>query len=226
MDNIQKYLFHFFHNPNYLYLSLILSSLVILPPFTEYTSGGILLMRINYGLVIFLCTFYLASDTREFLLFLFWGIIIFLCFLFPNLHLTTEFSGMFMTFLFFLFVFKRMVFYILTHNEVNQNVIFACISGYLILGITAGMLFYLMNMSVEGAFNVDKGKEFCDYIYFSFITLASVGYGDITPVHPATRSLAVLVSVTGQLYLTILIAIIIGKYIIHEGDKEHVKNKR
>jgi len=45
-----------------------------------------------------------------------------------------------------------------------------------------------------------------DWIYFSFVTLATVGYGDIAPVHPVARSLAIFEAVTGQLYLAVLLA--------------------
>ena len=42
--------------------------------------------------------------------------------------------------------------------------------------------------------------------YYSFVTLTTMGYGDIMPVHPLARALAVLEALTGQLYLTILLA--------------------
>jgi hypothetical protein len=43
-------------------------------------------------------------------------------------------------------------------------------------------------------------------IYFSFVTLTTVGYGDVTPVHPLARSLALMEGLTGQLYPAILLA--------------------
>jgi len=49
------------------------------------------------------------------------------------------------------------------------------------------------------------GSERPDFIYFSFVTLTTVGYGDVTPVHPVARSLAVAEALTGQLYPAILI---------------------
>ena len=48
------------------------------------------------------------------------------------------------------------------------------------------------------------------YIYYSFITLTSTGYGDITPLHPYVRSLATFEAITGQLYLAVLIARLVG----------------
>jgi hypothetical protein len=50
--------------------------------------------------------------------------------------------------------------------------------------------------------------------YFSFVTLTTIGYGDVLPVHPAARSLAMLEAVTGPLYLAILIARLVSQAIV------------
>jgi len=52
-----------------------------------------------------------------------------------------------------------------------------------------------------------------DFIYFSFVTITTLGYGDILPVSHLARSLAIMFSVTGQLYLTMIIAMLVGKYL-------------
>jgi hypothetical protein len=54
---------------------------------------------------------------------------------------------------------------------------------------------------------------FHDYLYFSFVTLTTLGYGDITPVSAFAKSLTIFIAITGQLYLTILIAMLVGKYL-------------
>ena len=59
----------------------------------------------------------------------------------------------------------------------------------------------------------DPGLANSDLIYYAFITMTTVGYGDIVPVSPGARSLAVLVAVFGQLYIAILISLLVGKYL-------------
>ena len=62
-----------------------------------------------------------------------------------------------------------------------------------------------------------------DYTYFSFVTLTTLGYGDILPVHPGARALAYLESVTGVLYLATLVARLVALHIAHEhtiGDQD------
>ena len=54
---------------------------------------------------------------------------------------------------------------------------------------------------------------------FSFVTLATLGYGDISPVHPLARSLAVAEAITGQLYLAILIARLVSQELYYRTTK-------
>jgi hypothetical protein len=55
--------------------------------------------------------------------------------------------------------------------------------------------------------------EFSDYLYMAFITLTTVGYGDVTATSHLTRSVAILIGLAGQLYMTILIAMLVGKFL-------------
>ncbi len=52
-------------------------------------------------------------------------------------------------------------------------------------------------------------------IYYSFVTMTTLGYGDIVPVNPAARMLSVLQALTGQLYLVVLVARLVGLHIAH-----------
>jgi hypothetical protein len=57
--------------------------------------------------------------------------------------------------------------------------------------------------------------------YFSFTTLTTLGYGDIVPHSAGARTLAVLEAVTGQIYLTVLVARLVGLYIVHESNRRN-----
>ena len=56
--------------------------------------------------------------------------------------------------------------------------------------------------------------------YFSFATLTTLGFGDILPRSPAARTLATLEAVTGQIYLTVLIARLVGLHIVHASSRD------
>ena len=90
------------------------------------------------------------------------------------------------------------------------------IAGYLLIGYTWTFAYQLLVQQLPGAIHFSAGvpdtlsRQPNHLIYFSFITLATVGYGDAYPVHPAVRSLAVAEALVGQLYIAILIASLVG----------------
>jgi voltage-gated potassium channel len=101
-------------------------------------------------------------------------------------------------------------------GRVDAYRVIAGIAGYLLIGFTWTFAYQLVvNRSpdaihfVTGSFNASMQQP-SDLIYYSFITLCTVGYGDAYPVHPAVRSLAVAEALVGQLYLAILIASLVG----------------
>jgi hypothetical protein len=82
------------------------------------------------------------------------------------------------------------------------------IAAYLLLGVIWAQAFSLVELLRPGAFSGAVGVTGSPHpwLYFSFMTLTTVGYGDILPVHPAARSLAMLEAVTGPLYIAVLLA--------------------
>ncbi len=100
------------------------------------------------------------------------------------------------------------------NTEVSIAIILASISGYLIVGVLGGLLFSILEHSIPNSFkSMPENFDIYELLYFSFITLTSVGFGDITPNTNAAKSLTLLLAIAGQLYLTILIAILVGKYL-------------
>jgi hypothetical protein len=83
----------------------------------------------------------------------------------------------------------------------------AAIVVYLLMGILWSRLYQIAGLMIPGAFHMDGGTAtLTSYLYFSFVTLATIGYGDISPVHPVVRNLAILEAITGQMYIAVLIA--------------------
>jgi hypothetical protein len=84
---------------------------------------------------------------------------------------------------------------------------------YLLLGLIFARLYQVVDFMVPGSFRFPEGEvlNISGLAYFSFVTLATLGYGDITPVSVVARDLAVLEAVTGQLYLVILISRLVSE---------------
>jgi hypothetical protein len=104
-------------------------------------------------------------------------------------------------------------------GPVNVHRIQGAVAAYLLLGLTWAAAYELIAVSAAGSFTgaAANAADSRVWIYFSFVTLTTVGYGDVTPVHPAARSLALLEALTGQLYPAILLARLVS---LHAGREE------
>ena len=97
----------------------------------------------------------------------------------------------------------------------DKSTILCAINSYLMIGLTASVLFIIIDLINPSSFiHLPAGSgDLHSYIYFGFVTLTTLGYGDITPDAPLARSLSAFVALAGQLYLVIIMALIIGKYL-------------
>jgi voltage-gated potassium channel Kch len=120
---------------------------------------------------------------------------------------------------FFVSTIISLVKFIILTEKVNLNVIIVAVVIYLLIGILGASAALFFDVAYLGAYHFSTPQDninFPDMLYFAFITMATVGYGDITPALPETQTFAYLLAVTGQLYLAIIIALIVGKYISHQ----------
>jgi len=115
---------------------------------------------------------------------------------------------------FFQFVVIKLIIQIARSREVNTHVIFESINGYLMMGLMFSTLVAILCSYAPFAFSgmSHETSTFQDYIYFTFVTLTTLGYGEITPQIPLAKSLAILISTSGQLYVAIIIAMLVGKF--------------
>jgi len=94
---------------------------------------------------------------------------------------------------------------------VTTETLYGAITAYLFLGISWTWAYVLVELLHPGSFrSADGVVKPPDLTFLSFITLTSVGYGDILPVSPYARSLAILEAIAGQMYLAVFIARLVG----------------
>jgi hypothetical protein len=116
------------------------------------------------------------------------------------------------------FVVAHLLHFVLSAPSVDTEVLCASISAYVMLGLIWTIAYWLVDQVTPGAFafNTTTGaKESMrgfNAFYFSFVTLSTVGYGDITPVSHVARTLAALEAMTGLLYVAVLIARLVALY--------------
>ena len=101
--------------------------------------------------------------------------------------------------------------------RVDANVMCAGVSGFLLLGLLWAPLYWLVSQSYPGAFAIntviskDPLGSF-DAFYFSFVTLCTVGYGDVTAASKVARMLAVTEAITGLFYMAVLVSRLVSAY--------------
>lgn len=96
--------------------------------------------------------------------------------------------------------------------------IIQALSGYLLVGIVLALAFSLIGKLQPESFNFSAGLPegsnagFHNYLYFTFISMGTVGFGDLLPLTPFARSFTSFAGIAGQIYIAIVIAMLIGKF--------------
>jgi hypothetical protein len=109
--------------------------------------------------------------------------------------------------------------YVFAHRQLDTDGIFATIAVYLLLAFGFARAYVAMmawspdsfHLTAEASALGPQGVE-AQLVYYSLVTLATVGYGDILPVSEAARTLAVIEATVGQFYVAVIVAVFVGMY--------------
>jgi hypothetical protein len=121
-------------------------------------------------------------------------------------------------FIFFIYLLVVMVKEVAQVQMVSGQVIVDSITGYFLMGLGYANIVIFAAAVSEHPYNISPGlieagvEPLKTYIYYTFVTYTTTGYGDIFPTNQMTKSLAVLIAVSGQLYIAVIIAMLVGKY--------------
>jgi voltage-gated potassium channel len=114
-------------------------------------------------------------------------------------------------------------------QKVNGTIILNAVNGYLLIGFLGALLLAMaeiINLYLRGVETPlihiagEAPPAFYDYLYFSFVTVTTLGYGDITPANALAKSIVIMIAIAGQLYLTVLVAMLVGKYLSMAREKQ------
>jgi hypothetical protein len=119
--------------------------------------------------------------------------------------------------------------YVLRSGKVTSDKIYGAICVYLLFGYAWAFAYSLIEEVQPGSFTSVTSMPANDIVsrvmqmrYFSFVTLATVGYGDIVPHSPLARTIALLEAMLGQFYLVALIGRLVGLHIVHGNSARRV----
>lgn len=120
---------------------------------------------------------------------------------------------------FFQIIVVKLIIQIAARKKADASVIFESINGYLMMGLMFTTWVAIAMLYDPGAFAfATNDPTLFDYTYFTFVSMTTLGYGEITPVLPFAKSLAILISTSGQIYVAVIIAMLVGKYAGSQND--------
>jgi ion channel len=120
-------------------------------------------------------------------------------------------------------------------QRVTADSVFASLVVYQLVGLFFAEAYTLVEMVHPGSFHfpntgaVPAGSEHVELLYFSFVTVATLGYGDILPLTSFARGVVVIEAIAGQFYVAVVVAILVGAFFAdaftarrHAGSSKHV----
>jgi hypothetical protein len=111
--------------------------------------------------------------------------------------------------------------HLLLSSTIDLNKIIGAICIYLLLGLNWSVFYLFINIanpdSFHGLTSTAIGAQLSEFMYYSFATITTVGYGDITPAKPIARTVSYLEAIVGQFYVAVLVAWLVGMYLSDKG---------
>jgi voltage-gated potassium channel len=101
---------------------------------------------------------------------------------------------------------------ILLAGSITKNVIFGALCGYILIGYIGAFMAMAVSVIYPGSYNIAGELQAMEAFYFSFVTMTTLGYGEILPLSMQARALTIVLSILGPMYVAILIAMMVGKY--------------
>jgi len=227
-DNIFSKIIDRIRRRRFAYLTKSLLLLIIAYPYVQGEMMGQILLSLLTTLVMIMSVVAVADKKRytviALLLALPWFAIILLNFpLFKTDYTLLVKKEIIFAFLLFAYTTFRIFMHIIKSREVTAEILFASICVYILIGLTWATLYVIIEILYPGSFIDSNGQilnDGQDFLFFSYTTLTTVGYGNIEAITDQARSVASLEAIVGQLYLTIMVARLVGLHISNPKAKE------
>lgn len=109
-------------------------------------------------------------------------------------------------------------------TAISTNRLVGAVCVYLLLGVIWALAYSVLELAVPGSFAGfeawnDRGWD-SEWLYFSFVTMTTLGYGDLLPISAVARAMAYMQAVFGQFYIAILVAGLVGAYIAQKDTSQ------
>ena len=207
-----------FENARFLILLILIISMLVLTPFLdEFVSTKIVMDVFLTAIFIFIiCTIQLKRSQAIIASILVLPLIITTWSTYfiehTGISLLTKIFGA----LFFAYAAINISRIISKSEKVSKETIFAAIVAYLLIALMWAFLYMILELVSPGSFSFpdqESWGETMQFEYFSFVTITTLGYGDITPLTDKASALAMIEALVGQIYLVVLVAWLVGMHV-------------
>jgi len=218
-----------FKRANFIYMLAALLAFLILSPLAQilFPNSASIIINFTFTITIVIGVWSLIDDRKWFLFGLGLAAFSFLLSLLEFFY-TSEFIYIASILVLLFFLINSLVLaikHILFGPKIDMNKIVGSVTIYLLIGIIWALLYGLVEVLIAGSFSGNLlnvgGSRFWDLIYFSFVTLTTLGYGDILPMNTYARTLAYMEAIVGQFYIAILVASLVSA---HLHDRQFKKD--
>jgi len=128
-----------------------------------------------------------------------------------------RFVGFIFLFIMFVILFQELLVQIFKSKKITLNVVLGAFTGYVLIGIIGFCVILTIYLFNPESYKITE-DSINDLLYYSFITLSTIGYGDISPLSLPAKNIAVIIGLVGQFYNAIIMAAIISKFLQVQED--------
>jgi hypothetical protein len=199
----------------FLYLIVAILSLILIAPFLQGYIRLRILLDILFSIIFITAIFAISRKKRHIPIAIVLAVPMILS-LWATYFVVSDavfIVGRIFGILFFAFAIVQVSQFIFRATSVTKNVLLAAIVVYLLIALMWAFIYGLLEVLQPGSFNVPDGHILESkrlFLYFSFVTITTLGYGDITPLTEKATSFAILEAFVGQIYLVVVVAWLVG----------------
>jgi len=210
---------------HFFYLIVAIMAMILFAPFLKEFIGLRFLLDIFFS-VIFIAGIYAISHKKQTIVFAAVLALPMIISLWAKYFFVSDYViivGKLFGILFFGFAVVHISQFIFKAEDVTKDVLFAAIVVYLLLALMWTFIYALLELIQPGSFNIPDGliKEASQlFLYYSFVTITTLGYGDITPVTEKAISFTVIEAIVGQIYLVVVVAWLVGMHVSKKNRSE------
>lgn len=222
-QNIFSRFYNRFRKKRFTFLATSILLLLLAYPYLEHNLTGQLLMTV-ITIMVMMSLVVAASDERHSSIFIALGLAVpwFVTLLTDRIpHFEPEHSVLVskeiaFAALLFLYTTFRIFMHLLRSREITSEILFAAVCVYLLIGLSWASIYIFLEVMKPGSFIDTAGSMINSpprFLFFSYVTLTTVGYGTLAPATDQARSICMIEAIVGQLYVAIMVARLVGLHI-------------